>query len=124
MKTLTTPVVVQNLTKIQVDKFANHLDDSPPYALVTAHVQSNDGTVYWSGTLQVFDAQNSDVIAVNASPVGFGDKIIGGRSQLTNAYTALVAADAGATGNRRQHLNAIEAACMTVGVFGAGLAGT
>ena len=124
MKTLTTPVVVQNLTKIQVDKFANHLDDSPPYALVTAHVQSNDGTVYWAGVLQVFDAQNSDVITVNANPVGFGDKIIGGRSQLTNAYSALVAADVAATGNRRAHLNAIEAACMTTGVFGEGLVGT
>ena len=123
MKTLTAPIVVQNLTKLQVDKFTNHLDESPPFALITAHVQSNDGTVYWSGTLQVFDARNSDVIAVNASPVDFGDKIVGGKSQLTNAYTALVAADAAATGSRRAHLNAIEAACMTVGVFGAGLVG-
>ena len=124
MKTLTTPIVVQNLTKIQVDKFANEQDETPPYANVTAHIQSTDGTVYWSGTLQVFDAQNSDTVNVNASPVGFGDKIIGGKRQLNNAYTALVAADAGATGNRRAHLNAIEAACMTVGVFGAGLVGT
>jgi hypothetical protein len=124
MKTLTTPIVVQNLTKIQVDKFANFQDETPPYANVTAHIQSNDGTVYWSGSLQVFDTQNSDVINVNASPIGFGDKLIGGYAQLNNAYTALVAADANATGNRRAHLNAIEAACMTAGVFGAGLAGT
>ena len=124
MKTLTTPIVVQNLTKIQVDKFDKCQDDQPPFAIVTAHVQSTDGTVYWSGKLTVFDAQNSDKIAVNANPVGFGDKIIGGRSQLTNAYSALVAADVAATGNRRAHLNAIEAACMTTGVFGEGLVGT
>jgi hypothetical protein len=123
MKTLTTPIVMQNLTKWKVFKCVDNKDDDVPNALVMIQVQGSSGIVYGIFTLAAYDDQNSDVLSINTLSQGYGDKIIVGKSQLTGAYTAIAAANSGA-GNRNAQLAAVEAACLATGLVAASLAGT
>jgi hypothetical protein len=123
MKTLATPIVMQNLTKWKVSKCVDNKDDDIPNAHVTIQVQGSGGIVYGIFTLVVYNDQNSDVLTVNILSQGYGDKITAGKSQLTGAYTTTAAANGGA-GNRNAQLAAVEAACLATGLVAASLAGT
>ena len=122
MKTLTTPITMQNLTKWKVLRFLNRQDDDVPSAEVEIQVQGASGVIYGTFTLRAFDAQASTVLDANPTPATFGDKLLTGVRQIDGAYTALIAAEAGATGNRAAHLTAIESACFAIGLVGSSLA--
>ena len=123
MKTLTSPIIMSNLTKWKVTKCIDNQDDDVPNAVVTIQVQGAGGVVYGVFGLTAFDEKNSTVMFVNASSQGFGDKILTGVSQLTGAYTAIAAANSSA-GTRNAKLLAVEAACLATGLVAASLAGT
>ena len=123
MKTLTTPINVQNLNKWKVLKCVDNQDDDAPNAQVTIQVQGAGGVVYGVYVLTAYNALNSTVLLANPTPASYGDKILTGVSQLTNAYTAIAAANSSA-GNRAAKLLAVEAACLACGLVAASLAGT
>ena len=123
MKTLTTPIVMANLTKWKVTKCVDNKDDDVPNAVVTIQVQGSGNVVYGIFTLTAFDSQNSTLLFANASSQGYGDKILVGVSRLNNAYAAISSANSGA-GNRNAQLLAVEDACLSTGLVASSLAGT
>ena len=120
MKTLNTSIVIPNITKWKVVKFATYLDDAPAWGEVTIQFQGNGAIPYVMKTLPVFDAQDSMCLILNTTPTGYLNYITTTMKTIANAFTTLFAATA--TGNRTAQLQAVEAACLTLGIVDASLA--
>jgi hypothetical protein len=85
-------------------------------------LEDNDGLLYRTYDLDVYDDLNSDVLILNTTPLNSADKVISAKAQKTGAYTAIVTAVGSLHGAAKK--NAVETACMTTGIFGTGLTGT
>jgi hypothetical protein len=133
-RTLTTPIPVPNITKVEIVDVNDKRDAAtdPHYAL-TLHFEGVGARDAGTHTITARDALNSNPIALNATPAGYGDMIVsGGVAQCDGACTALAtsydtAFDA-ATGTRTAKRRAGEAAALVkaqeIGLVGAGLAST
>jgi hypothetical protein len=121
---LNTPIVLSNIHRWNVIDYTPHKYTSPEYAEVLIQVLCADGTEYGRYSLVAKDAGNCTTLGKNAHSTGFGDKLATGSSDLPGAYTAINAADEGASGGKTAHLNAIALACMATGLMSADLAGS
>jgi len=119
MRSLAAPIQLKNVTKIAVDKLAVFEDDTPPHALVDVHLEDNDGLLYFSATLAVYDSVTSDVLVLKSTPLRSSDKVTVAQTVLTGAYTALVNSAGTLHGSAKR--SAVESACASIGIFGTGL---
>ena len=120
MKTLTASIVIPNITKWKVAAFTAHLDDSPAWGEIVIQFQGNGGIAYVSRTLPIFDSQDSMCVLLNAAPTSYLGYVTTTMKTIANAFTTVFAATA--TGNRNAQLQAIEVACLTLGIVDASLA--
>lgn len=124
MKTLTTPIVVQNITRWKVIRLRPDHDDACPNYLIDVQVLGAGGITYGVFVLKACDTANSTKLLLNPSPAGYGDKVLTGVADIPGAYTAIKNADEGATGNRAAHWLAVENILQSCGLVDASLAAT
>lgn len=131
MKTLTTPVPVQNnvanILRWRVLRYVEHDDVTPPWMEVVVQVTGTGGKVYPSPTssfgLVAVDSGQSLCLTVNPTPLAMTDQITSGLRTLAGTpYTTLAAA--AATGTLAARRLAVEAACLSTGLVDAALTGT
>jgi hypothetical protein len=131
-KTLTTPInVANNIPNLNLWKVLNVTDndsDATPNAWVTVQVKGGGGKVYPGPgavyQLQVFDAQSSLVLSVNAAPQRFDDQIITVPTVIAGAYTTLVGVLWGTAGNKATKMAACEVSMLSLGLVTAAFAGS
>jgi hypothetical protein len=131
LRTLTTPIAVPNITKVEIVDVNDKRDAATgPHFAITLHFQAAGGRDAGTFTVTARDVANSSILALNTAPAALGDIFQGGVSQINNACTSLATAydtafDA-ATGNRTVKRRAGEAGALVkaqeIGLVGAGLA--
>lgn len=122
MISLTTPVAVPNITRIQVVAF--QADEEANEGVVTVELRSPAGSnrVYRRMKLAVRNGK-SEGLALNASPTGYQDLVSDIVVDTPTGFDTVLAAYVGAA-NKAARLRAVETALISLGVLGSGLGGT
>jgi len=118
-QTLTTPIDMKNVTKIKPTKFVTLQDDDTPSCALTVEFRNNDGVLFNTFTVVAYDTLACTILFKNPTPASYVDRVLLGTSSIAGAYTALKAADDGASGSRSVHLDAVFAAAKTIGLISA-----
>ncbi len=127
MRTLTTPIAMPNVTRVDVFDQVDRRDArGDPRFELCCEFKSNAGSNRNLGSFCVAarDVGNSTRVALNPTPAGYGDIILTGFADVPGACTALAAAYDGAAGNRQAKRDAAYAAAITLGLVDAALAAT
>jgi hypothetical protein len=123
-RTLTTPISMPNITKIECIKVQDDRDDPVPSFTLVIHLEGVGGRDGGTHTVICRNAVNSTGLNTNAAPAGFGDVVLGGVMQIDNACTLVGDAYDAAPGARAAKREAAMAKAMEIGLIGAGLAAT
>jgi len=123
-QTLTTPIDMKNITRIKPVRFVANQDDAVPYCELTIEFRNNDAVLYNVYTVVAYDSRECLGMVKNATPASYVDRVLLMSMSIAGAYTALKAADDGASGNRSVHLDAVLAAARTIGLISADFAST
>jgi hypothetical protein len=123
-QTLTTPIDMKNITRIKPVRFVANQDDTVPYCELTVEFRNNDAVLYNVYTVVAYDSRECLGLVKNATPASYVDRVLLMGMSIAGAYTALKAADDGASGNRSAHLDAVLAAARTIGLISADFAST
>lgn len=115
-QTLTTPINMRNITRIEPAKFVAFEDEVVPCCKLTLQFRNADDTLYAEVCVVAFDSQNSTAMLLNPTSTGYMDKILLAQVQVNNAYTQLLAAYNGASGTRGQKRDAVLAAAKSIGL--------
>jgi hypothetical protein len=118
-QTLTTPIDMKNVTKIKPVKFVTLQDDETPSCSLTIEFRNNDNVLLGTFTVVAYDTLSCTTLFKNPTPASYVDRVLLGSAVIAGAYTALKAADDGASGNRSAHLDAVFAAAKTIGLISA-----
>jgi hypothetical protein len=127
MLTLTTPISMPNITRVEVydqsDKRDSRID--PRFELCCEY-KSNVAGARSGGTFCVVarDVGNSTRVHKNPTPAAYGDIVLVGAVDIPGACTALAAAYDGATGTRAAKREAAYAAAVALGLVSADLSAT
>lgn len=121
-QTLTTPITMENLRKIEVVDVTDHDLDTDGYCELRIQIRGSGNLLYGEYTAVARNVSNSTRVFVNPASVAYGDKIAAGQADIPNARDTIMAAYSGAAGNKSAKRDAALAAARSIDLVGAGLA--
>jgi hypothetical protein len=124
MLTLTTPITIPNINKVDPHKVIDDRDEAVPSFTLLVRVQAVGGRDAGTFSVVARNAANSQRMHKNAAPATLSDSILTGAAQIDNACTQIGDAYDAAAGNRAAKRVAAYAKAVEIGLIDPLLAAT
>jgi hypothetical protein len=125
MRTLTTPIAMPNVNRIDPIRVRDNRDDGTPSMTLVVQLVGVGGRNGGIFALVARDTGSSDSLTLNAAPTSYTDIVIRHEgTPINNACSALGTAYDNAPGNRAAKRDAVLDAAYAIGMIAATLAAT
>ena len=117
MQTIAEPLVLRNVNRWKVDRYAPHPDDDVPWVGIDLCFLHTDGACYAAKSIAISSNGQCDIITKKATPLSVLDLLQPGTVNIAGAYAAITAANDNTAGNRATKKLAVEAALIAQGII-------